>query len=160
MNILFRQAALSAMILLAAGSATAGATVTFYKPEHFSDVPFASWERDRVLKDLSAHFDKLAAQLPPGQDLKVEVLDLDLAGRTWPGIWAVHDLRVMNGGADWPHIKLRYTISQGGQVLRTGEDELSNMSYLQRMNRYVSGDALRYEKQMLDDWFKERIAAK
>lgn len=160
MTSLIRQAALAGLCLLSAGSAMAGANVTFAQPDRFSDVPFAPWERERVLKDLTAHFNRLAATLPPGQELSVEVLDVDLAGRTWPGRWSNPDLRVMNGRADWPHLKLRYTITQGGQVLSSGEDNLSNMSYLHRHNRYYNGDALRYEKQMLDDWFKERIAVR
>lgn len=161
MTSLIRQAALAGLCLLGAGSAMAGtATVTFAQPEKFSDVPFAPWDRERVLKDLTAHFNKLAATLPPEQDLAVEVLDVDLAGRTWPGRWSNPDLRVMNGRADWPHLNLRYTITQGGQVISSGEDKLSNMSYLHRHNRYYNGDALRYEKQMLDDWFKERVAVR
>lgn len=160
MTSLIQKTVLAGTFLLATGSAFAGATVTFAKPEQFSDVPFASWERDRVLQDLSKHFDKLAATLPAGQELNVEVLDLDLAGRTWPGRWSNPDLRVMNGRADWPHLKMRYTVTQNGQVVRSGEETLSDMSYLQRHNRYYGGDALRYEKRMLDDWFKERVAVR
>lgn len=160
MNPLIKRAALAGMFLLAAGSASAGATVTFAEPEQFTDVPTSFWERERVLKHLTTHFDALAAKLPAGQELSVEVLDLDLAGRTWPGrTLAAHDLRILHGGADWPHIKFRYTITQGGSVLKSGEENLSNMSYLHRMNRYVSSDLLRYEKQMLDDWFKENVIA-
>lgn len=158
MNILIKQAALAAMLLMVAGAAAAGATVTYKEPEHFSDVPYAPWERERLLKALTAHFDVLAARLPPGQTLAVEVTDLDLAGRIYPHRFnAPIDLRVLNGGADWPHMTLRYTISEGGKVLKTGEERLANMSYLQRQNRYRN-DTLKYEKQMLDDWFKEAIA--
>lgn len=158
MNILIKQAALAAMLLMVAGAAAAGATVTYKDPDQFSDVPFAPWERERLLKELTAHFDVLAARLPPGQTLAVEVTDLDLAGRIYPNRFnAPFDLRVLNGGADWPHMTLRYTISEGGKVVKTGEEKLSNMSYLQRQNRYRN-DNLKYEKQMLDDWFKETIA--
>lgn len=160
MKTLLKQTALAGLALLAAGSAWAGATVTFAKPEQFSDVPFASWERNRVLQDLSKHFDKLAAALPAGQELHVEVLDVDLAGRTWPGRWSNPDLRVMNGRADWPHMTMRYTVTQNGQVVRSGEETISDMSYLQRHNRYYGGDGLRYEKQMIDDWFKHKVAAR
>jgi hypothetical protein len=159
MNTLIKQAAIAAVLLLGAGSASAGATVTFSQPEQFTDVPSTFWERERILKHLTKHFDVLAAQLPAGQELQVEVLDLDMAGRFWPGRTIAHELRILNGGADWPHMKLRYTITQGGTVVKSGEENLSNMSYMHRMNRYVSGDSLRYEKQMLDDWFKESIIA-
>lgn len=161
MTSLIRQVALAGLVLLSAGSACAGiATVSFAQPERFSDVPFVPWERERVLKDLTAHFNKLAATLPEGQDLNIEVLDVDLAGQTWRGRWSNPDLRVMSGRADWPHLTLRYSITQGGRVLSSGEERLSDMSYLHRHNRYYNGDALRYEKKMIDDWFKERIAAR
>ena len=58
--------ALASMLLMAAGSAFAGVTVTFSSPEKFSDLPFASWERKEVLDELSEHFQKLAQALPPG----------------------------------------------------------------------------------------------
>jgi hypothetical protein len=160
MNPLFRYAAVAGLLMLAAGSAAAGATVTFTQPEQFSDVPHSPWECERILKQVSKHFDVLAAKLPAGQSLKVEITDLDLAGRLLPHRLGTDELRVVGRGADWPHISLRYTITQGEQVIKSGEETLSNMSYMDRIhfNRYRD-DTLRFEKEMLDNWFKEHIAA-
>ena len=161
MKTLIRPCALAAALLLAAGAASAGpATVTFANPDQFADMPRESWNREEVLAQLSEHFSALAAKLPEGQEMKVEVLDLDLAGRTWPGFWGHRDLRVMNGGADWPHIKFRYQIIQDGKVVKSAEEMVSNMDYMMRLNRYSTGDTLRYEKQMLDTWFKTLTAAR
>ncbi len=161
MNITLRHAALAALVTLAAGSASAGvAKVTFVQPEKFSDVPFAQWERERVLEELRTHFDRLAARLPADQELQVDVTDVDLAGQTWPTRFRGQDIRIMNGGADWPHMRLRYTITQGGQVIKSGEEDLSDMAYQQHMGRYGGDDALRYEKRMLDQWFKNRVAVR
>lgn len=161
MNTLLRQAALAAMCLLAAGRASAEAHVTFVQPENFSDMPFATSERDQVLKDLHQHFDKLAAKLPAGQQLNVEVTDIDLAGRSGPSArYGGRVVRIMNGRADWPQMTLHYTITQGDQVIKSGQDELSDMSYQQHIIRYGRDDSLRYEKNMLDQWFRERIAAR
>ena len=160
MKTLIRQATLAAALLLTAGAASAGATVTFANPEQFADMPRESWNREQVLEDLTAHFGKLATGLPAGQDLKVEVLDVDLAGRSWPHIWGARDLRVLEGGADWPHIKLRYAITQDGKVVKSGEETVQSMDYLMRMNKYSTGDSLRYEKQMLDTWFKTLTASR
>ncbi|PHV05683.1 hypothetical protein CSQ96_19835 [Janthinobacterium sp. BJB412] len=143
--------------LLAGAGARADVNVQYVEPERFSDVPFSPVERERVLKQLSAHLAKLGRQLPAGQTLKVEVLDVDLAGRMYPRRGG-DEIRVMNGGADWPHLHLRYTLEAGGQVLRSGDDELSNMNYQDRINRYGGDDALRYERQMLDEWFAKRFA--
>lgn len=160
MKSMIRQAALAAVLALGGGGASAAATVNYVQPERFSDVPFAPWERERVLAGLTEHFNKLATRLPAGQDLSVEVLDIDLAGEMWPTRLSAQDLRIMTGRADWPRLSMRYTITQGGQLVRGGEENLSDMGYMNRINRYFGGDALRYEKQMLDDWFKTRIAAR
>jgi len=149
----------AALSLLAAG-AWAQAEVSYVKPEEFSDMPFSINDRERVLKELSKHFTEMARQLPAGQILKVEVLDVDLAGRVYPRHSYPDDIRIMRGGADWPTMHLRYTLEQDGKVLRSGEDHLSNMMYQDRINRYSSGDPLRYEKQMMDDWFQKEFLPK
>lgn len=161
MNTLIRGRALAAALLLFAGAANAGtASVTFAHPEQFADLPRDASNREQVLADLSEHFGALAAKLPAGQDMKVEVLDVDLAGRSWPGMWGTRELRVLEGGADWPHIKFRYTVTQDGKVVKSGDETVQSMDYLMRLNRYSSGDSLRYEKQMLDSWFKTLTAAR
>lgn len=160
MNTLIRHSALAALLLATAVSASAGATVTFVQPEKFSDVPFTTWDRERVLKDLQLHFDKLAAKLPAGQQLNVEVTDIDLAGETWPARFHGQDIRIMKGGADWPRMSLRYTITQGDQVIKSGQEDLADMAYQNTLTRHGSDDALRYEKRMLDNWFRDRVAIK
>ncbi|MES2015282.1 MAG: DUF3016 domain-containing protein [Pseudomonadota bacterium] len=160
MNTPLRQGALAALLLLSAATAMAGAQVTFVNPEHFSDVPMADRERERVLKDLQLHFDKLAATLPAGQQLKVEVTDIDLAGQTWPTRLHGRDIRVLNGRADWPHMTLRYTITQGDQVVKSGDSKLSDMDYQHSPSHYANTDTLRYEKNMLDQWFRTLIAVR
>lgn len=168
MNQLIRPCALAALLFAtgAAGAASAGtanagtASVTFANTALFADLPHDIFRREEVLAQLSEHFSALAAKLPAGQELKVEVLDLDMAGNIRPGLWGIRDLRVLEGGADWPHMKLRYTISQDGKVVKSGEETVHSMDYLARMNRYSTGDTLRYEKQMLDTWFKTLTAAR
>ena len=41
---------------------------------------------------------------------------------------------------------LRYTLEENGQVLRSGDEHLSNMNYQQRLGRHSDSDPLRYEK--------------
>jgi len=158
MNSLLRIVVLGGMLVGSAAMA-APASVTFSHPEQFSDVPLSAWERERLLKQLGAHFDVLAERLPAGQTLKVEVLDVDLAGRMNLTSIGHPDLRILGTGADWPHMRLRFSVMEGERVLKSGEDNISNMAYLDKVNRYLKDDTLRYEKQMLDDWYKERVAA-
>ncbi|MYN46676.1 DUF3016 domain-containing protein [Pseudoduganella sp. FT93W] len=151
---------LLAVALLACGAASAQVSVSYVKPEDFADVPRSAVDRERVLKDFSSYFDTWSARLPAGQTLKIEVLDIDLAGRMWPRRNGGEDIRVLNDGADWPRMRLRYTLEQNGQSVRSGDEQLSNMSYMQRINRYSESDTLRYEKQMLDEWFDKTIVRK
>jgi hypothetical protein len=157
MKSLMQKMALAGMFALAAGSAGAATTVTYVEPNKFSDVPFVPWDREETLKDLTEHFTKLGNSLPPGQDLRIEVTDIDLAGRLIPSVRMGRDLRILRGQADWPRIELRYAVEQNGQVLKSGEARLTDMNYLDHTTRYFDSEPLRYEKQMIDDWFEKTI---
>ena len=156
---LTRYLATAALALAACGAVQAEVSVTYVKPEQFSDMPYGVREREQVMKELTAHFASLGKRLPAGQTLKVEVLDVDLAGRLYPRRWGPDDIRVLHGGADWPHMHLRYSLEQDGKVVRSGERDLANMMYQDRINRYPSDDPLRYEKQMMDDWFDQEFGS-
>jgi hypothetical protein len=157
MKTLTRSLALGGLLLAAAG-ATAGVSVNYIHPEGFVDLPFVPYERERVLEAMTLHFTELGKQLPAGEQLKVEVLDIDLAGSLEHGMRG-NDIRILKGAADWPRLRLRYTLEANGQLLRSAEDSLSDMDYMRRHNRYDRGDLLRYEKSMIDDWFKRAIIA-
>lgn len=160
MNTLIRKLALAGLLALGAGAASAGVTVKYIQPENFADLPFTPWEREDVLNKMSDYFAKLGRDLPPGQDLLIEVTDIDLAGREYPSMRAARDLRILQGMADWPVVTLRYTLTENGQVLKSGDAKISDMSYLHRINRWSDGDRLRYEKRMIDEWFVKNIAPK
>ncbi|MBD8529639.1 MULTISPECIES: DUF3016 domain-containing protein [unclassified Massilia] len=156
MKNVIRTLAVSGLLALAAGSASADVTVNYIEQERFSDLPFTPWERESVLKELTGHFAKLGAKLPPGQNLRIDVRDVDLAGREYPGRGA-RDLRIVKNGAEWPRIDLRYTIESNGQVVRSGDAQLRDMSFMDRSNRSTGSDFLRFEKRMIDDWFYSEI---
>lgn len=148
---------LAAVFAAASVVAHADVTVKFTQPENYTDMPFSQDGKDRVMNDLKRHFDKLGAKLPAGQDLKVEVLDIDLAGRLEMTARASTDFRILRGTSDWPMIKLRYSVESKGQVLKSGEERVADMSYLQQINSYTANESLRYEKLMLDRWFKNNV---
>ncbi|MEX5748372.1 DUF3016 domain-containing protein [Massilia sp. X63] len=153
--------ALAAVLALgAAGAASAGVTVNYVDSDKFADVPFAPWERKEVLDELARYFAELGKSLPAGQDLTVDVTDIDLAGREYPTSRGTRDLRVLQGGADWPIIELRYALSANGQVIRSGTAKLSDMNYLDRASRLSDNDSLRYEKRMIEEWFDKTILQK
>jgi hypothetical protein len=150
--------ALAGVFALAAGSAGAAVTVTYVAPEKFADVPRDTPAREAMMNDLTDHFTWLATALPPGQDLRIEVLDIDLAGREELSARAVRDVRVMRGGADWPRMRLRFSVESNGQVLKSGEAQLSDMDYMAKVSRYSEDQPQRYEKAMIDRWFARTIA--
>lgn len=141
--------------LVAAASASAAATVTYINPEKMTDVPRFASDRESMEMIFREHLNQLAAKLPAGQELKVEFLDIDLAGDVFPRV-PVRDIRVMKGQADWPRMHLRYSIEQDGKVLRSGDRELADPNYLMGSRSY-NQDLYGHEKQMLDDWFRKEI---
>lgn len=157
MNRLLPFSALLVCSLLASGSASAAVTVTYANQDKMTDVPRNQDDREAMEAQLLEHFDTLSARLPAGQTMKVEILDIDLAGEVFPRV-AIQHARVFQGRADWPHIHLRYSIEQDGKVLRSGERRLTDMSYLMGFSRY-QGDLYAHEKHLLDDWFRKDVLA-
>jgi hypothetical protein len=158
MKAMLHRLALASALVFAAGAAGAAVTVTYVAPEKYADVSRDSTARDSMMNDLTDHFTWLGTALPPGQDLRIEVLDIDLAGREEPSARAVRDVRVMRGGADWPRMRLRFSVEQNGQVIKSGEAQLSDMDYMAKVNRYGEEEPQRYEKAMIDRWFAKNIA--
>lgn len=153
-------------LLTIAGAARAGAAdavVSFVAPERFTDASlrggYGPTAQAHALDAIARHIQERAAQaLPANQTLTVEVLDVDLAGRFDPRLYQNADLRVLTE-ATWPRITLRYSLTENGRVLLSAEETLIDQSYLGRPTR-ASSDPLRYEKTMLDDWFRDRIVAR
>lgn len=149
--------------MASASAASPNLTVTFIQPETYADAgysrSFAS-DKDRaeVQRDIEQHLQRLAERgLPAGESLKIEVLDIDLAGRFEPFSFRTgSDVRIVRD-ITWPRMKLRYMLTRGGEVVVSKEEQLADLNYLMSINRYSSSDRLRYEKSMLDDWFDRTI---
>lgn len=145
---------LMAGLLAAAAVAQAGITVKFVKSEGFSDINRFRGNGDEILKQIEVHLQAQAAKYVTGsQDLLIEVTEVNLAGEEEP--WGRHmdRLRVMRP-MTIPTMDMSYKLSDGDRVLKEGKAHVSDMSYLDRFNRYSTGDELRFEKRMLDDWLK------
>jgi len=163
------RAVLAACCLLAcSGMAAAGSglSVTFVHPERYADAAYGrpsagELERAEVQHDIELHLQRLAERgLRMGQALRVEILEIDLAGQFEPfRIRRGSDVRIFRD-VSWPRLGLRYTLTVGGQVAESREEQLTDMDYLGSFNRYSRNDRLRYEKAMLDAWFDKRIAGR
>jgi hypothetical protein len=152
-------AGLLAVVLPAAAAGTA--TVTFTDPDKYTDAGYSrenpsERELAALERDLEQHVQALAKRyLADGESLAIEVLDIDLAGRFQPAA-RLNDVRIVRD-VDWPRFRLRYTLSRNGVADPSVEERVSDQSFLMSINPYFSGDRLRYEKAMLDDWFRQRF---
>lgn len=163
MQKIFAVVAFSAAFLAGAAWAEPKLSVVFVHPENYSDASYSSTFANAkdladVQRDVARHLQSLAQRLlPPDDSLKIEILDIDLAGRVEPFRSRIgSDVRVVRD-VSWPSIELRYTLTRGDKAMPIREERLSDLNYRSSFNRYHSGDRLRYEKAMLDRWFKERF---
>jgi hypothetical protein len=144
-------------------SAQADVHVTFTAPETYVDAGLRREDgaraREVTLRTIREQLVRLGERfLAPSQTLEIEVLDIDLAGEIewWHGPYDIRFLRSYT----WPKIKLRYTLEDNGEAIRSSEEWISDPSY--QMNVIVatrSGDVMPYEKEMLARWFRSRFAA-
>ncbi len=151
------------LLLLSVGlwTSAAGATVTvsFINPESYTDMGRYPEDMKAQMKEIEAHLEYLGQRyLRPNQSLKIEVLDVDLAGHlsfSRPS----HPVRILRGKADWPSMQLHYVLEADGRVLLDRKERIADTGYLDHPNLHYSNQSLAHEKQMLDDWFRRRFAA-
>jgi len=141
--------------------ATAEVIVTFDHPETYTDAglyaDFGSKAREPAMRGIKEHLDRLGQRfLRPHQKLTIEVLDIDLAGRFEPWRALASHVRFMRD-VTWPRIELRYTFEDNGVVRASGVETVSDLNYQARLGPYLTSDPLRYEKAMLEDWFRQRV---
>ncbi|BBK44679.1 hypothetical protein STVA_46990 [Allostella vacuolata] len=158
-----RQIALSGALFLFAAAAAQAAPVevSFGDPARFTD---AGLYRERgakaaepTLQAIHEHLTRLGARhLGPRQALRIEIRDIDLAGRYEPWRIDTREVRVMRD-ITWPRIALSWVLEEDGVVVAEAEETLRDLNYLSRSPFVRSADPLPYERAMLDDWFRARI---
>jgi hypothetical protein len=153
---LLAASALAGLLAWPAAQAAGKVDVSYVAPEKFTDIGFGSVEREHTLSELTGIFNALASFLPDDQTLRIEVLDVDLAGDVFPR--STREVRVLRGTVDWPQVTLRYTLLAGGSTLKSGQERVRDMSYMfSRRGLTNVGSNLPYEKRMLEYWFREQF---
>ena len=112
--------------------------------------------------DIARHLARRAGGvLGPGERLEVEITDIERAGEFEPGAGRHDHVRVVRDLYP-PRIHLNYTRHDAaGNVVDSGERELTDMAFLQGGGGTVSmGDALRHEKRLIDDWVRRDLAGR
>ena len=152
---LIAAALLSGCLFAGAAHAVGRAEVRYVSPDTFADAGFGALEKERTQRALTAHFDRLARHLPDGQVLRVDVTDVDLAGEV--DSFSMHRLRVMGQLPDAPRLGLKFELRQGDRLLAQGEEQLTDLMYLDRRIGRREDGPLVYEGRLLDQWFDTRI---
>jgi len=150
-------------IALSPAASAGKVEVVFVAPEGYTDIGGRSGSGDVptkevVLREIHDHLVGLGERnLSPAQELTIEILDIDIAGR--------RDVLGRGGGEDarvyqrttWPRIELRYSLMQDGRLVTSGQDRLTDLTYLDGRIRISAGDPIRYERPMLSKWFNARF---
>ncbi len=160
--------------LLAAGAALRAADtptastslvdVIYVHPENFTDVKDTSYGNDRVrdeyLAELKQHIESEAKHyIPAGDHLTLRITDVKMAGdfEPWRGPNFI-DVRIVKSIYP-PRINLEFSLTDtGGKVLKQGQEHVTNLSFLDEINIYFPDDPLRYEKALIDYWFRHEFS--
>ena len=144
---------LLALCLAASAPALAAVTVTHSDPNRFTDMEDSASQPEGTMREFKAHLESLGKRYAPDRNVAIEVFDIDRAGR--PRMR--HEVRVMTGKADFPCIDLASSLD-GGTMTR---ERVCDLDYLRTLPPpYNSGEALAFDKRMLDDWFRRRFGDK
>jgi hypothetical protein len=97
--------------------------------------------------------------IPPQRSLRVQLLNIELAGRIESWRRDGYDVRVVRNVYP-PRITLRYQLTEGTRTIAVGTETVSDVNYLANPKARLTSDPLRYEKAMLSDWFEARFVAR
>ena len=157
------------LVLAGAGPAFAGAapapsasrvTVEMVQPDKFTDCKRSSWEGTSMdLVDQLRQFMQTTGEryLPAGMHLDIKVTDVDLAGEFEPWHGPQFDeVRIVKAIYP-PRITLDFSVTDAkGAVVSSGQREITDLAYQMRM-AWPTDDYLRYEKDILRDWFSSEF---
>ena len=97
-------------------------------------------------------------ELPPGERLDVEILDIERAGEYEYAFGPAADVRVMRDRYP-PAMRLHVRrVGADGTVLEDGERRIREFAYLNVSQPMSNSDPLRYEKRMIDRWVRRELA--
>jgi DUF3016 family protein len=134
--------------------------IVFVQPQYFTDVRYSKAEPNSValLNELHKLMCKMGERyIPEDMQLEIKVTDIDLAGNfePWRGPQFGH-VRITRD-IYRPHISLEFRLTDAnGSAVSTGQRKISDIAYQTRLVR-PPDDYLRYEKDILRDWFRNEF---
>lgn len=155
MKIISRILALSVVTLMSfQASALAKVEIKWTDPDKYSDVkdPFngSQTTKEDAFYNIEKVLNRLAKKLPDGYLLKLDVTDLDLAGETHSS-----NMRVVRNMYP-PRMKFSFQLLDGGDnVLLEKQENIRDTSFMQGVSLRYQNEAFGFEKQLIEDWFKD-----
>jgi DUF3016 family protein len=144
----------------AAADPMARIAVVFEQPQHFTDMRYTKAEHHSValldelhtfMCDMGEHY------VPIGMRAEIKVTDIDLAGDFEPWRGPQFDQVRITRDIYPPHIFLEFRLTDGsGRLISAGKRVLRDIAYQRRIMR-PPDDYLRYEKDILRDWFRSEF---
>jgi hypothetical protein len=158
---MIKSAAAGLLLVLSCALGTAYANqsveVSWAAAEHYVSPDLTRDEFVHAQKVLTREIEVLGKEcLAPEDQVTIEVVDMSLAGRLVPH-GSQGELRILNGGADWPRMTLRFRIERAGTLVREGQASLAAMDYLQDPRPFTTEPFI-YERRMLRKWFRGTLA--
>ena len=150
------------LVINAAPSLAGMVNVSFIHPEDFSDASlqggYGTKAEQGTLEEIGRFFESLGSRyLKSGQVLTLEVLNIDLAGRIEWWRRNFYGTRILRDIYP-PRFTLSYRFAEAGRVLVESQETVVDPNYLANPGIYLSpNDPLRFEKAMLEDWFRRRF---
>jgi hypothetical protein len=142
-------------------------TVRFEPADRYIDLALSGASTPAVQNDLLTQFEKHLKQLgesylPEGDTLEIVIQDIDMAGAMEP--WrspGLIDTRIIRDIYP-PRFSLHYLWrGKSGELKADKQEQLTDLNYLTWLDssRYLNNDPLRYEKTLLDRWFRQRFSS-
>ncbi|HEY5781950.1 MAG TPA: DUF3016 domain-containing protein [Lysobacter sp.] len=138
-------------------------SVTWDDPANFTEIRYSlnkyESRRGNWVEKLAHHLrDRAEKRLPPGEQLQVNITNIERAGayEPWRGV-QFYDTRFILDVYP-PRMSFDYRrIGADGTVIAQGQREIRDMGYLITANPYFNSDALRYEKALIDRWISQEL---
>lgn len=135
-------------------------SVIFVEPQKFTDVKYDSWSDNSP--DLLDQIQKFMCEtgesyVATGMHLAIKVTDITLAGQFEPWRGPQFDnVRIVRAIYP-PCFKLEFRLTdEKGNVVKEGTREISDLAF-QLRTAWPPDDYLRYEKDILRDWFRDEF---
>lgn len=154
--------AASLIVLQPATTFAANIQVEWTQPSNYTDIKAGQEQRDRfqarTFKSFEKHLQKLASTLPQDQKLTFNFTNIDLAGDV--NLGNLQRIRVIKE-TYFPRLSFSYQyLDSNNSVIKTEQVSLKNPRFLVNSRFKYRNKFLSYEKDMLDNWFKDTFVSK